>query len=139
MRKEEIYNCVKEALIEALAVDEEEIRPESTLVGDLGAESIDILDIVFQLEKMLGIKIERGELVPADIINDKEGTYVQDNKLTERGLAEIEKRMPYANIEELKKNPMVSNIITILTVRDLCYLVESKVGVDPECGINPGI
>ncbi|MDR2169186.1 MAG: phosphopantetheine-binding protein [Planctomycetaceae bacterium] len=132
MRKEEIYDYVKKALIEALAVDEEEIKPESTLIGDLGAESIDILDIVFQLEKMLGIKIERGELVPDDIANDKEGKYVQDNKLTELGLAEIKKRMPYANIAELEKNPMVANIKTILTVRDLCYMVETKVEIDPE-------
>ncbi|MDR1484699.1 MAG: acyl carrier protein [Planctomycetaceae bacterium] len=131
MRKEEIYDYVKKALIEALAVDEDEINPESTLVGDLGAESIDILDIVFQLEKMLGIKIERGELVPDDVANDKEGKYVQDNKLTELGLSEIKKRMPFANVKELEKNPMVANIITILTVRDLCYIVESKVGVTP--------
>ncbi|MDR1289752.1 MAG: phosphopantetheine-binding protein [Planctomycetaceae bacterium] len=131
MQKEEVYGYVKEALIEALAVDEEEINPESTIIGDLGAESIDILDIVFQLEKKLGIKIERGELVPDDIANDKEGKYVQDNKLTELGLDEIRKRMPYANIDELAKNPMVANIITILTVRDLCYIVESKVDVEP--------
>ncbi|MDR1478847.1 MAG: phosphopantetheine-binding protein [Planctomycetaceae bacterium] len=131
MQKEEVYGYVKKALIEALAVDEEEIQPESTLIGDLGAESIDILDIVFQLEKMLGIKIERGELVPDDVANDKEGKYQHENKLTELGLDEIRKRMPYANIDELAKNPMVSNIITILTVRDLCYIVESKVGVDP--------
>jgi acyl carrier protein len=130
MQKEEVYGYVKEALIEALAVDEEEIQPESTIIGDLGAESIDILDIVFQLEKKLGIKIERGELVPDDIANDKEGKYVQDNKLTELGLDEIKKRMPYANIDELAKNPMVANIITILTVRDLCYIVESKVDVE---------
>jgi acyl carrier protein len=132
MRKEEVYDFVKKALIEALAVDEEEIKPNSTLIGDLGAESIDILDIVFQLEKMLGIKIDRGELVPDDIANDKEGKYVQDNKLTELGIAEIKKRMPFASIEELEKNPMVANIITILTVQDLCYIVESKVGVDFE-------
>ncbi|MDR2762116.1 MAG: phosphopantetheine-binding protein [Planctomycetaceae bacterium] len=131
MRKEEVYEYVKKALIEALAVDEEEIKPESTLIGDLGAESIDILDIAFQLEKMLGIKIERAELVPEDITNDKEGKYVQDNKLTALGLAEIKKRMPFANVEELEKNPMVANIITILTVKDLCYMVESKVDLEP--------
>jgi acyl carrier protein len=132
MLKEEVYDYVKKALIESLMVDDEEIKPEATLVGDLGAESIDILDIVFQLEKMLGIKIERGELVPEYVTNDKEGKYVQENKLTELGLAEIKKCLPFANIELLTQNPMVSNILTILTVRDLCYIVGLKVGVTPE-------
>ncbi|MDR1925124.1 MAG: phosphopantetheine-binding protein [Planctomycetaceae bacterium] len=129
MEKEEVYNYVRDALVEALAVDEDEVKPEATLMGDLGAESIDILDIVFQLEKRLGIKIERGELVPDDIANDTQGKYVLDNKLTELGIAEIKKRMPYANVEALEQNPMVVNIVQILTVRDLCYIVESKVNV----------
>ncbi|MDR2346109.1 MAG: phosphopantetheine-binding protein [Planctomycetaceae bacterium] len=130
MTKGLVYEHVKDVLIDELAVDAEEIRPEATLIGDLGAESIDILGIVFNLEKKLGIKLERGEIVPEDVVNDKEGLYVVDNKLTELGIMEIKKRMPFANIEELEKNPMVANIKTILTVRDLCYIVESKLNAD---------
>ncbi len=127
--KEDIFNGVKDALIEALAVDDEEVTPEATLVGDLGAESIDLLDIVYRLEKTFDIKIERGELVPDDVVNDQEGKYVQDGKLTADGLAEIKKRMPYADLESFEKNPMVQNLTTILTVNDMCYLVESKLGI----------
>jgi acyl carrier protein len=128
--KEEVFKGVQEALVEALAVDEDEVTPEATLVGDLGAESIDLLDIVYRLEKNFSIKIERGELVPDDIVNDQTEKYVsKDGKLTDAGLAEIKKRMPYANLESFEKNPAVANLTTILTVRDMCYIVEMKLGL----------
>jgi acyl carrier protein len=125
--KEEVFEGVKNALVEALAVDEEEVTPQATLVGDLGAESIDLLDIVYRLEKAFEIKIERGELVPDDIVNDTQEKYVKDGKLTELGLTEIKKRMPYANLSAFETNPMVQNLTTILTVQDMCYIVEQKV------------
>jgi acyl carrier protein len=124
--KEEIFEGVKNALVEALAVDDNEVTPKSTLVGDLGAESIDLLDIVFRLEKSFEIKIERGELVPDDIVNDTQEKYVKDGKLTELGLAEIKKRMPFADLSSFETNPMVQNLTTILTVQDMCYIVEQK-------------
>ena len=62
--KEEIFEKIQAALVDALGVDEEDVTPDATLVGDLGAESIDFLDIVFRLEKSFSIKIPRGELFP---------------------------------------------------------------------------
>ena len=70
--KDEIYEKIKTALVDALGVDDDEIVPEATLVGDLGAESIDFLDIVFRLEKAFAIKIPRGELFPEDVLTDAE-------------------------------------------------------------------
>ena len=127
--KEEVFEGVKEALVEALAVDDEEVTPEATLVGDLGAESIDLLDIVYRLEKAFDIKIERGELVPEDVVNDTTGRYVKDGKLTEEGLGEIKKRIPYADMSAFETNPAVANLTSVLTVKDMCYLVEQKLGV----------
>ncbi|MDD3587534.1 MAG: acyl carrier protein, partial [Thermoguttaceae bacterium] len=59
--QEEIMEGVTSVLVEALAAEPEEVTPEATLVDDLGAESIDLLDIVFNLEKKFDIKIDRGE------------------------------------------------------------------------------
>ena len=89
--KEEIFDKIKNALVEALGVDEDEVTPEATLVGDLGAESIDFLDIVFRLEKAFNIKVPRGELFPEDILTNTE--YVQDGKVTPEGLKEIHERL----------------------------------------------
>ncbi len=103
------------------------MTPEATLVGDLGAESIDFLDIVFRLEKAFDIKIPRGELFPEDILTDAK--YVQDGKVTEAGLAELRKRMPFANLDDFAKNPVVQDFGNLLTVADMCRFVESKVEV----------
>jgi len=64
--KDEVFKKVQTALVDALGVDEEEVTPPATMVGDLGAESIDFLDIVFKLEKAFGIEIPRKELSPED-------------------------------------------------------------------------
>lgn len=122
--KQEIFEGVREALVDALAVDDDEVLSEATLVGDLGAESIDILDILYRLEKAFGIKIERSELVPDELVNDPK--FVQDGKLTAAGVALLKEKMPNANLTEFEKNPLIQSITTVLTVEDMCHLVESK-------------
>lgn len=125
--KDEILEKITEALIEALGVEEEEVTPEATLVGDLGAESIDFLDIVFRLEKAFDIKIPRGELFPEDVLTNAE--YVADGRLTEAGLAELRSRMPFANLEEFASNPIVQDFGNLLTVADMGRFIETKVDV----------
>src|ERR671939_865435 len=102
--QDEIFTKVSATLVEALNVDEDEITPDSTLQGDLGAESIDFLDIVFRLEREFGIKIPRGELFPESIFQG-DPEFVQDGKITEKGLSELRTRMPYADLSSVEKNP----------------------------------
>ncbi len=123
--KDEIFEKIREALVEALGVDDDEVTPEATLVGDLGAESIDFLDIVFRLEKAFDIKIPRGELVPEDVLANSE--YVQEGKVTEKGLEELRRRMPFADLEEFSKNPVVQDFGNVLTVADMVRFIEAKV------------
>ncbi len=125
--KDEVFTKIQAALVDALGVDEEDVTLQATLVGDLGAESIDFLDIVFRLEKAFDIKIPRGELFPEDILTDAK--YVQDGKVTEEGLAELRKRMPFANLEDFAKNPVVQDFGNLLTVADMCRFIEGKVEV----------
>ena len=125
--KDEIFEKIQEALVEALGVDDDEVTPEATLVGDLGAESIDFLDIVFRLEKAFDIKIPRGELVPEDVLTNS--AYVQEGKVTETGLAELKRRMPFADLDEFSKNPVVQDFGNVLTVADMVRFIESKVEV----------
>ena len=124
--KEEIFSKVQTALVDALGVDEDEVTPEATLIGDLGAESIDFLDIVFRLEKAFDIKIPRGELFPEDILTSTE--YVQNGKLTPEGMAQLKSRMPFADFSAFEKNPAVQDFGSMLTVNDMVRFVESKVG-----------
>jgi len=125
---EEIYEKIQTALVEALGVDEDEVTPDATLTGDLGAESIDFLDIVFRLEKAFSIKIPRGELFPENVLTD--ANYVQEGRLTPSGLAELRKRMPFANLDAFAENPNVKEFPNLFTVDMICKYVESKVNVE---------
>jgi len=124
--KEEVFSKVQAALVDALGVDEEEVTPEARLIGDLGAESIDFLDIVFRLEKAFDIKIPRGELFPEDILTNAQ--YVQNGKVNAEGLAQLKARMPFADLSAFSANPAVQDFGNLLTVQDMCRYVESKVG-----------
>ncbi|MCA9159959.1 MAG: acyl carrier protein [Planctomycetales bacterium] len=121
---EEVFEKVQAALVDALGVEEDEVTPEATMVGDLGAESIDFLDIVFKLEKAFGINIPREELFPDDILTNAE--YVKDGKVTDQGIAELKARLPWANLSRFESNPRVQDFGNLLTVNDLCRYVERK-------------
>jgi len=123
--RDEIFEKVKTALVDALGVDEEDVTPTATMVGDLGAESIDFLDIVFRLEKSFGIKIPRGELFPEDVLSSTE--FVSDGKVNAAGIAELKARMPFADLSKFEANPSVQNFANTLTVEDMVRYVESKV------------
>lgn len=122
MAREDIYNKVKEVLVDALGVDDDDVKPTSTLRGDLGAESIDFLDIVFRLEKAFGIKIPRGEMFPEDIFSNP--LYVQDNKVTAEGLVELKKRMPHMDFTKLETDPDINNMQ--FTVDTVVNYIETK-------------
>ena len=123
---EEVFAKVQEALVDALGIDDDEVTPEATMVGDLGAESIDFLDIVFKLEKAFDIQIPRDELFPDDILTSAE--YVKDGKVTEEGLVKLDERMPFADLSKFKQNPQVQDFGNLLTVQDLSNYVLAKVG-----------
>ncbi len=122
--EDEIFDKVREALVDALGVDDNEVVATATLQGDLDAESIDFLDIVFRLEKSFDIKIERGELFPEDILTDAQ--FVQDGKVNEAGIVKLRERMPFADLTKFEAEPVVQNLGKQLTVKDMCNFVAHK-------------
>lgn len=123
--RDEIFEKVREVLTDALGVDDDEVTPEATLSGDLGAESIDYLDIVFKLEKKFDVKIPRGELFPEGLAA-ADPSFVQDGTVTASGLDELRKRMPHADVETFAKNPKVENIASLFTVNMIVNFLERK-------------
>ena len=125
--QEEIYSKVSATLVEALNVDEEDIKPTSTLQGDLGAESIDFLDIVFRLEREFGIKIPRGELFPESIFQG-DPEFVCDGSVTDQGMSELRARMPFADLEAFEKDRRLTAVTDLFTVNLLVRYIEWKLG-----------
>jgi acyl carrier protein len=129
MTRDEIFAKVRDVLVDALAVDEEEVTPQAMLTADLGAESIDFLDIVFKLEQAFGIKISQGELFPEGVQQNPE--FVQDGKVTAKGLAALKQRLPHADFSRLEKDPQIGKVAEIFTVDALVRFVEKKLSGQP--------
>ena len=125
MSLEEITAGVTEVLVEALGVDEEDVADDATLTGDLGAESIDFLDIVFRLENKFEIKIPRGELFPDNLLSNPD--FVDGGKVTPAGLEVLKQALPHADFAEFEADPDVNQMPELFTVLSLVKYVESKV------------
>jgi acyl carrier protein len=123
----DVDSAVKEAVTEALALDDDEVTPESTLMDDLGAESIDLLDILFRVEKSTGVKIEASDLgdyiqggIPDDEFSDA------DEVITEKGAEQLKKVMPQTNPADLVGSLKAEEVITLFTVQNLTEMVKSR-------------
>jgi len=125
MTHDEVFEKVQEVLVDALGVDDDEVTSEATLVGDLGAESIDFLDIVFRLEKAFDIKIDQSELFPDKVLTDP--NYVQDGKITDTGMQELRKRLPHADLSKIEESRAVDDVSDAFTVEAVTKFIEAKV------------
>ena len=125
MSRDEIFNEVQEVLVDALGVDDDEVTDNATLMGDLGAESIDFLDIVFRLEKAFGIKIAREELFPIEsMMSNPE--FVNNGKMTDAGLTEIKNKMPHTDFSSFEADPDINKLGDLFTVNSIVNFVETK-------------
>ena len=123
----DVESAVKDAVVEALALDEDEVTPDSTLMDDLGAESIDLLDILFRIQKSTGVKIEAsdlGDYIQGGIPDDE---FSDDNEMiTEKGAEQLHKVMPQVDPSELAGTLNANEVITLFTVQNLTDMVKSR-------------
>ena len=110
---QEIVKNVKTIISQALKVDEQKIALHSSLIKDLGAESIDFLDIVFRLEKTFKIKVPKGELFPEKLLTD--ARFVKEGKVTPDGIEELQRRLPNAHWKEFLKKSILPAVIFVST------------------------
>lgn len=125
MSREEIFSKVRQTLVDALSVDEADVTESATLTGDLGAESIDFLDIVFRLEKCFSIKIPQEELMPREILSNPD--FVVNRRVNEAGLAALRKTMPHADLTEFAQDPDIEKLQEVFTVGSIVNFVQSKI------------
>ena len=127
--RQQIEEGVTEVLEEALGVDTEDVKPEATLTGDLGAESIDFLDISFRMEKKFStpekpFKIEQGELFPENMLQDP--AMVQNGKVTDAGMTLLRQKLPHIDFTTFDKDRNVKSLSEVFTVKSLCDFLERK-------------
>jgi acyl carrier protein len=125
MDRDDIFSKIQEVLDDALGVDEDEVTPEASLTADLGAESIDFLDIVFRIEKTFDVKISQGELFPENLVDNEE--WVSDGKLTDAGLVMLKGRMAHVEFDSFEGGDRsISKLGDAITVNSLVNFVELK-------------
>jgi acyl carrier protein len=124
--EKELFTKVQQTLAGALGVDESEIIPEASLKRDLGAESIDFIDIVFRLEKAFDLKIPAGDLFPSHLLNDER--FVKEGMVTAEGLAELREKLPYLELEEFTKDPQITKLADCFTVKMLLRYLNDRLG-----------
>lgn len=127
MNREVIFEKIQEVLDDALGVDEDEVTTDASLTADLGAESIDFLDIVFRIEKTFDIKISQGELFPENLADNPE--WVAEGKLTDAGLAMLKERMTHVDFAAFEGGDRsISQLGDSITVDSLVTFIELKLG-----------
>jgi acyl carrier protein len=127
MPRAEIDNKVQDAVAAALGVGKDEATPDATLMGDLGAESIDLLDILFRIERSTKVKIQAADLaahiqggIPDEEFGDANGI------ITDKGMAQLKRAMPQINPEELRGTLQAEKVITLFTVQNLADMVAER-------------
>jgi acyl carrier protein len=123
----DVDGAVKEAVVEALALDDDEVTPDATLMDDLGAESIDLLDILFRIEKSTGVKIEASDLgdyiqggIPDDEFSDG------DEVISATGAAQLHKVMPQTDPADIEGKLKADEVMTLFTVANLVEMVKTR-------------
>ncbi len=130
---QEIYGKVVRVLAESLYVEESNLLPTSTLQGDLGAESIDLLEFLFRLENEFGIDIPDNELFPRSILQGS-SDFVREGILTDQGMSELRSCMPYADLGFLDQKRQLRAITDLFTVDLVARYIAWKLG--PAAGTN---
>lgn len=123
MKFEEVYPKVRDIVADVLVLEEDEVEAKSRLIADLGAESIDFLDLVFQLEKEFKIKIPRGQLEKdaRGALSDAE--FEANGVVTDTGMQALKAYFSELPEEAFAKNIKVNEIPTLFTVETFCRVV----------------
>lgn len=117
---------VRAVVAEALYLGVEEVQAKSNLVKDLGAESIDFLDIMFRLEKEFSIKLPKGEIERKAKGDLSDADFAVEGKLTDKALARVRSMMPEINAEAIKPGLMVRDIPGLFTVETFSRMVDQQ-------------
>jgi acyl carrier protein len=129
---DERFEKIRTCLAGALGIDEAEVTPEARLVGDLGAESIDFIDIIFRLEKAFGIRIPEGDLFPRGLFQDP--ALVREGRFTPAGLERIRRDFPFIGIGEDEAGLSLADLADRYTVGMLHRYVERRLAEQPVGG-----
>ncbi|MFE2417293.1 acyl carrier protein [Streptomyces hokutonensis] len=123
----ELLPVVQDAVADALGIEAEEVQPDATLLGDLGAESIDLLDILFRIERVSKIKItvsDIGDLLQGGIPDEEFGD--ENEVVNDTGLTHLEKVLPQFDRGRLTEPLTADGVLGLFTVQNLLDMLTDR-------------
>jgi len=123
---EDVFEKVKDCLVDSCGIDSHEIELDKTLMDDLGIDSIDLIDLVYTLEKQYGISIEIGEFAKMAAKELGDVPFEQDNVITDGGLELLKEWIGESQHKNIQKGLTVQQIPFLFTVQSICILVLKK-------------
>ena len=121
-----VLDRVRAVVADALYLDVDDVSPTSTLMKELGAESIDFLDIMFRLEKEFSIKLPKGEVERQARGGLSDAEFAVDGKLTERALGNLRAMLPEVEPDAIRPGLLARDIPTLFTVTTFARMVEQQ-------------
>ena len=124
--KEEImavYPKIAEIIAAALPCEIERVKPEASLIDDLGAQSIDFLDIVFRIERAFKVKIPRGKIVEEARGDLSAAEFDQRGVVSEAGLQRLRAFLSEVPPERFASPLKVADIPRLFTTETFCKIV----------------
>lgn len=118
-----VFPRVTDIIADALAREPAEVRLQSRLIADLGAESIDFLDIVFRLEQAFGVRIPRGQILDEARGELREDEFHSDGVLSVAGLARLREVLDEVPADTVKPGLRVDDVPLLFTVETFCKVV----------------
>ena len=126
MNDEKIVAQLKKCIAETIGIKEEEIQPDSSLIADLGADSLDLLDLVFRIEQTFKIKITRGDIERKARETLPEEEFEKDGYLTEKGKESLKQALPEIDASKFEGNLRRNDIPKLFTVNTFLRLIKEK-------------
>lgn len=118
-----VYPTVAKTIADALGLEEGEVKRDASLIDDLGAESIDFLDLVFRLERAFKVKIPRGKIVEDARGDLPEAEFEQKGVVTDAGMTRLQSFLSEVPAERIKRPLKVAEIPRLFTPETFAKLV----------------
>jgi acyl carrier protein len=128
MNREEIYQAMRSLVADSLALKEDEIQPQCRLTDDLGADSLDFIDIIFGMEKKFGIKLRDGELDFILRLDFSSPQVMRQGYLTLETIERLKKRLPALEQVQDPAKVTPAQLFSLITIETLCLMVEEELG-----------
>jgi len=126
MEQEQIREVLRGLVADSLALKRENVRLESRLTDDLGADSLDFIDIIFLIEKKFGIKVRDGEFDFLSRLDFSSPQVLRQGFLTPEAIDRLKDRLPALNQVPDPTKITPAKLFSLVSVETLCLMVERK-------------